>query len=99
MLRTPFAPTKLLSYTLDFFVSKWLSDLFARLEIWGSKSNIFMSNFLYQEVFRYCNFQGRFGIVVFIYFKSYTYNYLVNGQRSLILPKLETQTIILGRRV
>ena len=33
-----------------------------------------------------------------LYFESHTYNYLVNGQRALILPKLETQRIILGWR-
>jgi hypothetical protein len=32
------------------------------------------------------------------YLKSHTYNHLVNGQRALILPKLQTCTIILGRR-
>ena len=36
--------------------------------------------------------------VVFFYFKSHTYNYSVNGQRALVLPKLEAQTIILGWR-
>ena len=30
----------------------------------------------------------------FIYFKSHTYNYLVNGQRALIWPKLSTRTIV-----
>ena len=33
-----------------------------------------------------------------ILFKSHTYNYSVNGQCALILPKLETRTILLGRR-
>ena len=32
----------------------------------------------------------------FYYFKSHTYNYLVNGQRTLILPKLGTWTTIFG---
>ena len=63
-----------------------------------AQSQIFSANFPYQEVFRHCNFQGHFRVVVVFYFKSHTYNYLVNGQRALISPKLETRTILLERR-
>ena len=61
-------------------------------------SNIFMPNFLYQEVFRHYNFQWRFEVVVVFYFKSRTYNDSVNGQHASISPNLETRTIILERR-
>ena len=44
-------------------VPKIVSGLFAWLEIWGSKSNVFVPNFLYQEVFWHRDFQGRFGVV------------------------------------
>ena len=74
------------------------SSLFARLEIWGPKSNTFAPNFHHQEVFRHRNFGGHFAIVVLSYSKSHTYNYFVNGQWALTSPKLGTRTIILGRR-
>ena len=95
---TPSIP-KWLSYLLDFFVPKWLSSWSASLEIWGSKSNIFVPNFHHQEVFGHPNFERRFvGVVILFYFKSHIYKYLVNGQRALISPKLGTRTISLGRR-
>ena len=37
-----------------------------------------------------------FSVVVVFYLKSHTYSYSVIGQRALISPKLETQTIIFG---
>ena len=61
----------------------------------GSKSNIFTPNLLYQEVFQHGNFGGHFVVIVISYIKSHTYNYSVNNHRTLISPKLETQTIIL----
>ena len=57
-----------------------------------------MPNFHHQEVFRHRNFKGRFKVFDVLYFKSHTYNYSVNGQQTLILPKLEIRTIILGWR-
>ena len=81
-----------------FVVPKWLSGLSAWLKIWGLKSNHFVPNFYYQEVIWDYNFRGCFGVVVYSYFKNHTYNYSVIGQRALILPKLGTWTIILGRR-
>ena len=96
-LCTPFVPTWF-SYLLDFFVPKRLSGLFARQEIWGSKSNIFAPNFHHQEVFWHPNFGGHFRVVVVLYFKNHTYNYLANGQRTLISPKLKTWTIVLEQR-
>ena len=91
---------KWLSYFLDwiFCVPKQLANLFARLEIWGSTSNNFVPNFLSQWVFWRRNFRGRFWAGVVVYFKNRTYIYLVNGQRTLNLPKLETQTIVLRWR-
>ena len=41
--------------------------------------------------------RGRLGVLDVFYFKSHTYNYLVNDPWVLILPKLGTWTIILGR--
>jgi hypothetical protein len=52
-------------------------------------SNILVPNFLYQEIFQHHNFCGTFRIVGVLYFKNHTYNYWVNGQRALILPKLK----------
>ena len=95
LLSTPSVP-KWLSYFLDLLVPKWLSGWYAQLEIWGS--NIFTPNFLYQEVFQHCNFQGRFKVVDALCFKSHTYTYATNGQWALISPKLETRTIILEGR-
>ena len=65
---------------------------------WGSKSSIFAPHLLYQEVFQHHDLWGNFKVVDAFYFKSHTYNYSVNGQHALISPKLETRTIILGRR-
>ena len=70
-----------------FFVPNWLFGS-ALLEIWGSKSHIFVPNSLHQEAFRHHDFWGRSGVVALFYFKSHIYNYLVNGQRALILPKI-----------
>ena len=93
---------QLFSYTKELYtpsILKWLYGLFAWVEIWGSKSNIFVSNFLYQKDFWHRNFWGCFGVVDVFYFESHTYNFSNNGQRALILPKLETRTIILKRKI
>ena len=75
-----------------------LSEIEYPTRNWGSKLNVFSPSLLSREVFWHHNFQGCFGVVFFFYVKICTYNYLVKGQMALILPKLETRTIILGQR-
>jgi hypothetical protein len=81
-----------------FVVPKWLSGLSAWLKIWDSKSNIFAPNFHHQEDFQHHHCRAHFGVVVFFYFESHTYNCSVNDRRALISPNIMTRTIILGRR-
>jgi hypothetical protein len=66
------------------------------------KVKYFHADFYHQEVFMHCNF-GKGGrgvgvVVVLFYFKSHTYKYLVNGQRTLTSPKSRTQPIFWGER-
>ena len=68
------------------------------LDIRGSNSNIFENQSHHQEDFRHRNFRGCSGVVGVFYFERHTYNYSDNGERALILPKLDMRTIILGRR-
>ena len=97
VLSTPSVP-KLLSYFPYLFVPKWLSGLYVRLEF-EAQSQIFLHQTFYIKLsFDDSHFRGRFRVVLVFYFKSHIYNYLVNGQPALVLPKLETQTIILKRR-
>ena len=89
---------KWLSYLPDFLVPNDCPVYLPWREIRGSKSNVFAPNVHHQEVLRYHNFRGRFGVVVVFYCKSHAYNYLVNGQWALISPKWGTRTIVLGQR-
>ena len=90
---------KMIVLLLRFCCPKMIVRLSTQLEM-EAQSQIFSHQNLlvYQEGFSHRNFQGHFGVVVVFYFKSHTYNFLVNRQRTLISPKLETWTIVLGWR-
>ena len=69
------------------------------LDIRGSKSSILEVQSHHQEDdFWHRNFRGCFKAVAIFYFERHTYNYSLNGERALILPKLEIRTIISGLR-
>ena len=68
------------------------------LDIRGSNSNIFKNQRHHQEDFTHHNFRGCFIVDVVFYFERHTYNCSDNGERILILPKLEIKTINLRRR-
>ena len=64
-----------------------------------AQSKIFSrQTFIIKKSFNTVTAGGVLEQLLFFYFKSHTYNYSVNGQRALILPKLGTWTIILRRR-
>ena len=54
--------------------------------------------FIIKKTLDTANFRGCSGVVGIFYFERHTANYSDNGERTLISPKLETRTIILGRR-
>ena len=72
-------------------------QLSARPEI-EAQSQILSHQTFYIKSLWHRSLCGHFGVVVVFYFKSHTYNYLVNGEWALISPKPETRTIILGQR-
>ena len=61
---TPSIP-KRLSYLSKNLVPKWLSGLFVRSKLWGSKLDISAPNFHHQEIFRHRNFGEHFIVVIF----------------------------------
>ena len=79
------------------FILKKTFDI-GLLDIRGSNSNVVENESHHQEDFRHRDFQGCSGAVGVFYFECHTYNHSYNGERTLILPKLEIKTIIMGRR-
>jgi hypothetical protein len=67
--------------------------------IFEAPSQIFSrQTFIIKKSFDAAPSGGGFIVVVVFYLKSHTYNYSVNGQHVLILPKLGTRTIVLGQK-
>lgn len=68
----------MIDYIPGFFDPKVIVRLSAWLDIEAQSKIFFAPSLLYQEVFRHLKFWGRLEVVV-VFFKSYTYNFLVNG--------------------
>ena len=94
---TPSIP-KWLSYPVEFFGPKMIVRFISPARNLMLKVKYFRAKLSTSRSLWHRNFWRRYRVVVVLSCKSHTYNCSVNGQQTLILPKLETRTITLGWR-